>query len=206
MTPTKPPQNRRVYQRHGLRSLQTALKTVGDREGWLEGLGEVGATLQAWQADLVADLGGEAAVSAQERAVVELAVKTHLLLESVDRWLLEQPSLVNKSRRQLFPVVLQRQQLADALARYMTQLGLRRRAKPVPSLQEYLAARYGGSGQEIQQQPGESQNGEEIQRSERSQRSPRSAHQEDVDGGGPPRGSSPILSSHRDTSDAGGGT
>jgi len=55
---------------------------------------------------------------------MELAVKTYLLLESVDRWLLQQPSLVNKSRRQLFPVILQRQQLADALARYMGQLRL----------------------------------------------------------------------------------
>lgn len=143
MTPPKSPQNRRPYHRHGLTALQTALKAVSDREGWLEGLGEVGEALKAWRADLVADLGGEEAVSAQERAVVELATRTHLLLESVDRWLLSQPSLVNKSRRQLFPVVLQRQQLADALARYMTQLGLKRRARPVPSLQEYLATRYG---------------------------------------------------------------
>ncbi len=78
----------------------------------------MGEALRAWRADLVADLGGEEAVSTQERAIVDLAIKTYLLLESVDRWLLQQPSLVNKSRRQLFPVVLQRQQLADALARY----------------------------------------------------------------------------------------
>ena len=142
----KPPQNRRAYQRHGLHALQNALKAVGQEEGWLESLGEVGEALKAWEADLVADLGGEEAVSAQERAVVELAVKTHLLLESVDRWLLEQPSLVNKSRRQLFPVVLQRQQLADALARYMTALGLKRRSKPVPALGDYLKTRYGQEG------------------------------------------------------------
>lgn len=142
MTPPKPPQNRRPYQRHGLYALQGALKAVEDREGWLENLGDVGEALKAWKADLVADLGGEEAVSAQERAVVELAVKTHLLLESVDRWLLQQPSLVNKSRRQLFPVVLQRQQLADALARYMTALGLKRRSKPVPALGDYLKMRY----------------------------------------------------------------
>ncbi|MFQ5947021.1 MAG: hypothetical protein ACE5NC_12380 [Anaerolineae bacterium] len=139
MSPPKPPQNRRPYQRHGLVALQNALKGVAERENWLESLGDVGDALKAWKADLVSDLGGEEAVSTQELAVVELAVKTHLLLESVDRWLLEQPSLVNKSRRQLFPVVLQRQQLADALARYMGQLGLKRRARPVPSLQEYIA-------------------------------------------------------------------
>lgn len=133
----------RPYNRHGLHALQSALKAVGEHEGWLESLGEVGEALKAWKTDLVADLGGEETVSAQERAVVELAVKTYLLLESVDRWLLGQSSLVNKSRRQLFPVVLQRQQLADALARYMTALGLKRRAKPVPALGDYLKTRYG---------------------------------------------------------------
>jgi len=141
MTPPKPPENRRPYQRHGLYALQGALKAVSDREGWMESLGEVGEALKAWRADLVADLGGEGAISSQERAVVELATRTYLLLESIDRWLLEQPSLVNKSRRQLFPVVLQRQQLADALARYMAQLGLKRRVKPALDLQTYLAQR-----------------------------------------------------------------
>lgn len=54
-------------------------------------------------------------------------------------FLLEQPSLVNKSKRQLFPVVLQRQTLADALSRYMQQLGLKRRAKAAQSLGDLLA-------------------------------------------------------------------
>jgi hypothetical protein len=80
-----------------------------------------------------------------QRAVVEVATRTYLLLESVDRFLLEQSSLVNKSRRQVYPVVLQRQQLADALARYMNQLGLERRAREVPTLGEYLASK-GGRG------------------------------------------------------------
>ncbi len=134
MTPPIPPQNRRPYQKHGLYSLKRALGAVSGQEGWLESLGDVGEALKVWRADLVADLGGEGAISTQERAVIELATRTQLLLESIDRWLLEQPSLVNKSRRQLFPVVLQRQQLADALARYMAQLGLKSRTKPVPAL------------------------------------------------------------------------
>jgi len=101
-------------------------------------LGEVGRELQDWQAALIHDLGGEANLSAMQRSVVELATRTHLLLSSIDRWLLEQPSLIHKSKRQLFPVVLQRQQLADALARYMNQLGLEKRVKSVPDLQTYL--------------------------------------------------------------------
>jgi hypothetical protein len=76
---------------------------------------------------LIQDLGGLDAVSTQEKAVVELAVKTKLILDSIDAWLLSQPSLVNARRRTLLPVVVQRQQLADALARYMNMLGLKRR-------------------------------------------------------------------------------
>jgi len=39
-------------------------------------------------------------------------------------------------------VVLQRQQLADSLARYMNLLGLERRMRPVQDLRTYLAERY----------------------------------------------------------------
>lgn len=46
---------------------------------------------------------------------------------------------MNHRKRALRPVVLQRQQLADALARLMTQLGLERKAKQLPSLSEYLS-------------------------------------------------------------------
>ena len=65
-------------------------------------------------------------------------MKTKLLLDSIDAWLVKQPSLVNHRKRALLPVVLQRQQLADALARHMTQLGLERKAKQVLSLSDYL--------------------------------------------------------------------
>jgi hypothetical protein len=80
-------------------------------------------------------------VSTQQAAVINLAVKTRLLLDSIDAWLLVQPSLVNARKRALLPVVKERQSLADALARYMGQLGLERRAKPVADLATYLAAR-----------------------------------------------------------------
>jgi hypothetical protein len=132
---------KRPYLQHGHCTLSNALKTLDNQDGWVEHLGEVGEALQAWKAAIIEDLGGDSAVSAMERSVIELATKTHLLLASVDRFLLEQKSLVNKSKRQLFPIVLQRQQLADALARYMGQLGLTRRARPTQTLQDYLAGK-----------------------------------------------------------------
>jgi hypothetical protein len=123
-------------------ALEGALKRVeDDGHDWTEQLGVVGVALRGWRSDLVDALGGENVVSPQQRALVELATRTHLMVESVDRYILAMPSLVNKSKRSIFAVVKERQQLADALARYLAQLGLERRAKHVPSLAAYLEQR-----------------------------------------------------------------
>lgn len=45
---------------------------------------------------------------------------------------------MNKSKRQLFPIVSQRMVLSDGLAKYMGLLGLEKRRKPPASLSEYL--------------------------------------------------------------------
>ena len=101
----------------------------------------VGKALADWRDQLTADLGGSDVISTQQRAVVDLVVRTKLMLDSVDAWVLKQPSLVNVRRRSLLPVVRERTQLADAVARYLAALGLERRAKPVTPLHEYLARR-----------------------------------------------------------------
>jgi len=87
----------------------------------------LGKALAKWRADLIQDLGGD--VSTQQAALVDLAVKSKLLLDSIDTWLLTQPSLVNARKKALLPVVRERQTLADGLARYLAQLGLHRRVK-----------------------------------------------------------------------------
>ena len=59
----------------------------------------------------------------------------------MDVWIFEQESLIHKSSKRLatlLPVVIQRQQLADSLAKYMSMLGLERRHK-VKTLQEVLS-------------------------------------------------------------------
>ena len=67
-------------------ALNKALKTVSNGDGWIDDLGEVGEALPTWKAALVNDLG-RSEVSAMPRAVIELATKTHLMLESVDRFI-----------------------------------------------------------------------------------------------------------------------
>jgi hypothetical protein len=129
----------RTYSKHGLNTLRRSLKYSGN--ALTSRRYKLGRVLWEWRQDLVRDVGGEAAISTQQLAVIDLAVKTKLLLDSIDAWLLTQPSLIDKRRRALLPVVRQRQTLADALARYMGLLGLERRATTID-----LARALGGRG------------------------------------------------------------
>jgi hypothetical protein len=126
----------RGYKKTGLYAAKAALKEYGNRA--LDGRTGAAKALAQWRNELVGDLGGPDEVSTQELAIVDAAVKTKLLLDSLDTWLLQQSSLINARRRSVYPVVLQRQQLADALARYMGQLGLKRRPRPAKSLSDLL--------------------------------------------------------------------
>jgi hypothetical protein len=140
MTPTEPnTRPKRVRHKHGF---TVALKTRFRTDlGKIDMRTEVGRRLKEWRESLIADLGGPDAVSTQQEVLVELAVKNKLLLDSLDGWLLQQDSLVNQRRRAVYPIVLQRQTVADSLARLMGQLGLERRAKPIANLADYLAGK-----------------------------------------------------------------
>ena len=92
-----------------------------------------------WRSDLVADLGGEAAVSAQQRALVEVVTRTRLYIDHLDAFLLEQRSLVNAKRKAVLPVLRERQTLTDSLALLLSLLGLERRQAPAKTLEAYLA-------------------------------------------------------------------
>jgi hypothetical protein len=106
----------------------------------LDGRSRVSQALDELRTALVNDLGGPEAISKQQDIVIGLALRTHLLLESLDAFIFTMSSPVNKRKRSLYPVVRERQHLADSLAKYMAQLGLEKRAKPVPTLAEYLAS------------------------------------------------------------------
>jgi hypothetical protein len=124
-----PGKDSRPNSKHGLTALKKSTKSLGGRV--IDRRTTPGKALAQWRRELIGDLGGPEAVSTQQLAFIELAVRTKLLLDSIDAWLLKQPSLVNARRRAVLPVVLQRQQLADALARFLTQLSPDRRTKKV---------------------------------------------------------------------------
>ena len=106
-----PPGNKHA-QTHGLTVLKHAVNGLGNR--MVDRRTVTGKALVKWRADLIQDLGDD--VSTQQSALVDLCVKSKLLLDSVDAWLLVQPSLVNARKKSLLPVVRERQQLADGLS------------------------------------------------------------------------------------------
>ncbi|TMB19166.1 MAG: hypothetical protein E6J71_11335 [Deltaproteobacteria bacterium] len=126
----------RKNDKHALHTVRNALAR-GSR--LLDERTAVGKAVAEWRNEILTDLGGREAVTAQQLAVLDVAVRTKLMLDSIDSWILEQPRLVNLRNRSLLPVVRERTSLADALCRYLGQLGLQRKAKDVPSLDAFLA-------------------------------------------------------------------
>jgi hypothetical protein len=107
--------------------MKRALSALGSRA--IDGRFKVSKELAKWRRDLIEDLGGEENISVQQQTLADLCVKSKLMLDSVDSWILTQKTLIVARRKSLLPVVLQRQQLADGLARYLNQLGLSKRQR-----------------------------------------------------------------------------
>ncbi len=133
----------RQYTKHGITRLKHAVNVLGGRS--IDRRTTIGKALAAWRSELLADLGGIEAVSTQELALVEEAVKTKLILDSVDAWLLQQRTLINKRSRSVLPAVRDRQALVATLRGLLGDLGLQRRMKAAPALSDYLA-RHDGIG------------------------------------------------------------
>jgi hypothetical protein len=113
--------------RHGRYSLMRGLSRAC-RRTTIDPRTTVGRALAARRGDLLADLGGIEGVSTQELVLVEEAVKTKLIIDSVDAWLLSQPTLVNKRNRSVLPVARDRQALPPAVARHsLISNGVRKR-------------------------------------------------------------------------------
>jgi hypothetical protein len=127
----------RPYAQHGLTTLKTAVRRLGGRA--IDQRTAVGRALAGWRGALIDALGGDGQVTPQQETIIELAVRSKLIVDSIDTGLLAQPSLVNYRRRALLPVVIQRQQIANGLVNHLEALGLERRGPRTLSLAEYLA-------------------------------------------------------------------
>src|SRR5213080_4194357 len=130
MPPTSRQERRRPYLKSGIYALRNAVLTLGSRALPPKSTA-LGRALHEWRESLLTDLGGLEAVSTQQAALVDLAVRTRLLVDSVDAYVLSMPSPVNRQRRCLHPVVRERSALVGQLQSLLLRdLGLERKAQP----------------------------------------------------------------------------
>lgn len=95
--------------------------------------------LAEWRAGLTRDLGGD--LSVQEAAIVELICRTKLFLDSIDLWLMQQASIINRQKKTALPILATRNSMANTLASLLDRVGLARRDPPMKSLTEFIAER-----------------------------------------------------------------
>ena len=77
------PKHPRPYLRSGVHALKKAVVTLGSRALPPKSTA-LGRALHEWRDSLIADLGGMDTISTQQAALVDLAVRTKLLVDSVD--------------------------------------------------------------------------------------------------------------------------
>jgi len=128
---------------HGLHAAQRFMAEYGTRA--LDQRTRAARDLMTWRDAIVTDLGGEENVSAQRHALLDLAVKTKLLLDGLDVWLLNQETLVSEKGKPA-DVLHVRMRLSDSLAKYLEKLGLERRRPDKHDLTSYVEERYGNGG------------------------------------------------------------
>ena len=101
----------------------------------LDGRSAVARALKDITADIRRDLGDD--LTRAQELILEDAAQSWVIRQSLDDWISRQPTLVTR-KRQLVPVVKDRMQVAEHLAKQLDRLGLERKAKPIESLASYI--------------------------------------------------------------------
>jgi hypothetical protein len=127
---------KRGYQKHNLTPVIKAVKSKGLSA--LDQRSTIAKAAGKLRRELFTDLGGEESLSIQQKTLIEDAIKRVVILQSIDAWLFQQESLIDRRHRALWPIVPQRATIADGLIRCLRELGLAKVAKNVPSIQSYI--------------------------------------------------------------------
>ena len=145
----------RPYHHHGQttlrKSLPQLLERVADDNLPSEQLSPLELAAREWRQEVLADLGGAEQVAATRMALLSAAVGTWIILHSMDRYLFSLAAvdgLVNRRSRRAFGIVADRQRVADSLTRQLETIGLDRVPQKIPTLESYVAAKYGAPGPE----------------------------------------------------------
>lgn len=123
---------------HGDTLLKRAVSKLGSRA--LDGRTAIAKELEVERRELTLALGGDSEVSPQERALISMIAQKRIRRKIAAQWALRNPDkLFDRRKRSFAPLALQLEQLEESEARLLEKLGLKRRAKQVPSLVDYLS-------------------------------------------------------------------
>ena len=138
MKPTEPDQSPLHYKvTHGDTLLKKAVLKLGTKA--LDGRSALAIELKAERRELMAALGGPSEISPQEMAIIEMIAQKRIRRKPIQEWaLLNRVRLFDRRRRSLAPIALQLEQLEESEVKLLKELGLKRRAKQITSLSEYL--------------------------------------------------------------------
>lgn len=122
---------------HGDNLLKKAVLKLGTKA--LDGRSTLAIELKEERRELIAALGGPSEISPQEMAIIEMVAMKRIRRKPIQEWaLLNRDRLFDRRRRSLAPIALQLEQLEESEVRLLKELGLKRRAKQITSLSEYL--------------------------------------------------------------------
>jgi hypothetical protein len=132
---------------HGAAIMRKTLRVLTTKR--LDGRSALAVAVRRWKDDARRDLGGD--LTRAQETILEAAAQAWVILSSLDDWIARQPSLVRKQT--VLPVVMQRMQIAEGLARSLERLGYDRKVRDVPDLRAYLAQRSTPSTPERERRP-----------------------------------------------------
>jgi hypothetical protein len=122
---------------HGDTLLKKAVSKLGSRA--LDGRSTLAKELGDERRELIQALGGPTEVSPQEMAIIDMIAQKRIRRKPIAQWaLLNRDALFNRRSKSLAPITLQLEQLEESEVRLLKELGLKRRARQLPSLGEYL--------------------------------------------------------------------
>jgi hypothetical protein len=122
---------KRGYRKHGLTKLLESRH--GSKAMKVDGRTRRGKALAKHRADLLASLGGEGNLSAQELTLVKLCVREMVYVDEIDIELFTH-GIFNKRKRQVHALLTQRMPIANGIGQRLKDLGLERRVKPITVL------------------------------------------------------------------------
>jgi len=133
---TKKPKRR--YTKHGFAASNKIVSTLGYKA--VDGRSALAIELKQERQELIQALGGPSEISPQELAIIDMIAMKRIRRKPIQEWaLLNRDALFNRRNKCLAPIALQLEQLEESEVRLLKELGLKRRARQLPSLSDYLA-------------------------------------------------------------------